>query len=299
MFCPDCGWENPPGANYCVKCGSTLSATALSPGVRSSFGNGFRALRKNFADLFLAAVIFLALNLPIAVILGLIAFYTTDGGFIFEVESFPAAVEALSWEYRLAGGVFSIFYCLPLLFSLSFILLLAVRGEKLKLADIFAAFRNYRQVLPLTAVFVVAPGGVSFLLGLLTVHVPALGTLLSVAWAVFYFVLICKLAFVPLLLLDRRLKPADALRTSWRMTRGHEWQVFSIGLLSVLMFAAVAVIAGLISLVFIILPPALLVGLTVGVLGGVFLTMWVLSTYASLYHAVSTLSASPPFPPAR
>jgi len=286
MFCPDCGWENPPGANYCVKCGSALSVAAVSPGVSSSFGSGFRTLRKNFADLFLAAVIFIALNLPVAVILGLIAFYTADAGFVFEVESFPANLEALSWEYRLAGGVFGIFYCLPLLFGLCLVFLAAVRGEKIRLSNIFAAFHNYPRVLPVTALFVIMAGLVSYLLGLLTAHIPALGTLLSVAWAVFYLVLVCKLAFVPFLLVDRRLKAVDALKTSWRMTRSHEWRVFAIGLLSVLMFAAVSVIAGLISLVFIVLPPALLVGLTVGVIGYIFLTMWVLSAYASLYHAV-------------
>lgn len=299
MFCPACGWENPPGANFCVKCGAALSAAALSPGVGSSFGNGFRTLRKNFADLFLATIIFLGLNLPVAVILGLIAFYTADGHFILEVESFPAAVETLSWEYRLAGGVFSILYCLPLLLGLSWIFLAAVRGEKTKLSNTFAAFTNYPQVLLLTAVFVVVPGGVSYLLGLLTVHVPALGVLLSLVWSIFCIVLFCKLAFVPFLMVDRRLKAADALKISWRLTRGHEWRVFAISLLSALMFAGVAAVALLISLVFILLPLTLYIGLVIGVLGYIFLTMWVLSAYASLYHAVSSLSASPPFPPAR
>ena len=299
MFCPDCGWENPPGANFCVRCGSALSAAALSPGVGSSFGSGWRTFRRNFADLFLAVIIFLALNVPVAVVLGLVYYYTSDGALIFEAESFPAAFETLSWESRLAGGVFGIFYCLPLLLGLSFIFLAAVRGETIKPGNIFAAFRNYPQVLVLTAVFVVVPGGVSVLLGLLTESVPALGVLLSVVWLIFCILLYCKLVFVPFLLVDRRLRAADALRSSWRMTRGREWQVFAVGLLSALMFAAVAVIAALISLVFILLPAALYVGLVIGVLGYIFLTMWVLSAFASLYHSVSSLSASPPFPPAR
>jgi hypothetical protein len=299
MFCPDCGAENPPQANFCVRCGSALSAAAVAPGVGSSFGHGFRTLRKSFADLFLATLLFLALNVPIAVVLGLIVFYTAGGDFIFEVESFPAALEALSWEYRLAGGVFSIFYCLPLLFGLSLVFLSAVRGEKIKFSNVFTAFSNYPQVLLVTAVYIVVTGVVSFLLGLLTAHIPALGTLLSAVWAIFYIVLICKLAFVPFLLVDRRLNATDAVKTSWRLTRGHEWKVFAVGLLAALMFAAVAAVALLISLVFIVLPAALLVGLTIGVLGYIFLAMWVLSAYASLYHAVGSFSASPPFPPAR
>jgi hypothetical protein len=299
MVCPDCGAENPPGANFCAKCGSALSAAALSPGVGSSFGHGWRTLRKNFADLFLAAVIFLALNLPVAVVLSLIAFSTANGGLFFEFESFPAAVEALSWEYRLAGSVFSIFYSMPLLIGLSFVFLTAVRGEKVKLADIFAAFKNYRNILPLTAVYVIVTGTISFLLTLLTESVPSLGVFLSFVWSVFGIVLFCKLVFVPFLLLDRPLKPLDALGTSWLMSRGHEWRVFAIGLLAALMFAAVALVALLVTLVYVLLPATLYVGLVIGVLGYIFLSMWLLSAFASLYHAVSSLSASPPFPPAR
>ena len=298
MLCPDCGAENPPGANFCVRCGSALSAAAVSPGVGTAFGSGWRTFRKNFADLFLAFIIFLALNVPVAVILGLVYYYTSDGALIFEAESFPAAFEAMSWEYRLAGGVFGIFYCLPLLLGLSLVFLSAVRGEKIKPVNLFAAFRNYRQVLVLTPLFVVVPGGVSALLRLLTMHVPALGVLLSVVWSVFCILLFCKLAFVPFLLVDRPLGAADALRSSWRMTRGHEWRVFAIGLLAALMFTALAAVALLVSLVFILLPAALYVGLVIGVIGYIFLLMWVLSAYASLYHAVSSLSASPPFPPA-
>ena len=290
MFCPACGWENPSGANYCVKCGATLSAAALSPGVGSSFRHGWRTLRQSFADLSLATVLLLALNIPVAVILGLIAFYTANGGLVFEAESFPAAFEALSWEYRLAGGVFGIFYCLPLLLGLSSIFLAAVRGEKIKLGNIFVAFRNYRQVLPLTAVFVIVPGGVSYLLGLLTEHVPALGVLLSLVWSIFCIVLFCKLAFVPFLMVDRALKAVDAVRSSWRMARGQEWRVVAIGFLAALMFTAVAAVALMVSLVFILLPAALYVGLVIGVLGYIFLTMWVLSAYASLYHTVGLVN---------
>jgi hypothetical protein len=185
------------------------------------------------------------------------------------------------------------------LIGLSFVFLQAVRGEKIEFARIFAAFKNYRNIIPLTAVYVIVPGGVSYLLGLLTVHVPALGVLLSLAWSIFCIVLFCKLAFVPFLLLDRPMEPLNTLRTSWRLTRGHEWRVFFIGLLSVLMFTAVALVALVISLVYVLLPAALYVGLVIGVLGYIFLSMWVLSAYASLYHAVSSFSNTPPFPPAK
>ncbi len=296
MFCPKCGQENPPGANYCSRCGAALlPAGALAPGVGSAFGHGWRTLRRNFADLFLALVVYLALVIPVAVILGLIVYFTAPGPFISDTEH---VLGELSWQFQLANTVISIVYYIPLALGLFFVFLAAVRGQKTKLGDIFASFRHYPAVALAALIFVVLSSGVSNLLSLLTAHLPVLGTLLSIAWAVFYIVLICKLAFVPFLLLDRRMKVLDAIRAGWIMTRGHEWQIFAIGLLAVLMFVAVGIIAFLIALIFILLPVALFVGLIVGVIGMIFLWMWVLSTWASLYHAVSGLSASPPFPPA-
>jgi hypothetical protein len=291
MFCPRCGRENPPQAKYCTECGAALSdKEMITPGVGAYFGRGWRTLRRNFADLFLAVIVFLALNIPVGVILGFIVYFTAEGAFIFETESFPVNLEALSWEFQISNGVFSIVYYIPLLFGLFFICLAAVRGEKVRLGNIFAAFQNYSQVLRVTVVFVVVTGGVSFLLDLLTAHLPALGVSLSVVWAVFYIVLVCKLAFVPLLLVDRRMKAIDAVRTSWTMSRGHEWKVFFIGLLGALIFAGIAVISLLISLIFIVFPTALIIGLTVGALGTIFLLMWLIATYVSLYHAVGALS---------
>jgi hypothetical protein len=292
MFCPKCGLENPPDANYCTGCGAALSEKGVTtPGVGSLFGRGGRTFRRNFTDLFLAVIVYLALNIPVGIVLGLIVRFTAGNVLIFEAESFPLNFNALSWEFQISNGIFSIVYSVPLLFGLFLIFLAAVRGEKVRLGNIFAAFRNYRQVLIVTAVYVIVTGGVSALLNLLTGHIPALGVFLSVVWAIFFIVLVCKLAFVPFLLVGRPLKALDAIRINWRMTRGHEWKVFVIGLLAVLMFAALAVVSLLISLVFIIFPVALLVGLTIGVIGAIFLSIWLIATYASLYDAVNTVAA--------
>jgi hypothetical protein len=288
MICPKCSQENPPEALYCNRCGVALSPSgAVAAGVGSSFGRGWRTMRQSFADLFLAVVIYLALVIPVAVVLGLIIYFTTSGPFIWDTEHLFAE---LSWQFRLTNAVISVLYYIPLAFGLFFIFLAAVRREKIRFDSIFAAFRRYRDVLPLTAVYVIASSGITFLLSLLTAHLPVLGALLSLVWFIFYIVLVCKLIFTPLLLLDRRIKFIDALGVSWRMTRGHEWQVFAIGLLFVLMFAVVGVITLLISLIFIVLPAALFIGLIIGVIGFIFLFIWLLATYASLYHAVSSLS---------
>jgi hypothetical protein len=288
MFCPRCGQENPSGANYCTRCGAALSPVgAVEPGVGSAFAGGWRTLRRNFAGLFLAVIIFLALTLPVGVALGLVVYYAGEGPFFSDT---GRLFETTPWQFQLPNGIIGIFYYFPLLFGLFFVFLKPARGEKINLGDLFTSFRHYRGVLPATLLWAVVSGGVSFLLDLLTGHFPVLGAFLSLVWFIFYIVLVCKLVFVPLLLLDRHLSFTEALKTSWRMTHGREWQVFAIGLLFVLMFAALGIIALLISLVFILVPVALLLGIVVGVVGTIFLSMWLMATYASLYHAVNRLS---------
>jgi hypothetical protein len=289
MICSKCGLENPPGANYCNRCGAALSLVrAMKLGVGSSFGRGWRTLRNNFAELFLAFIVYLALIIPVAIVIGLIVYFTAEGLFISDaVDLFKTT----PWEFQVSNAVFGIVYYIPLIFGLFFVFLAAVRGEKVQIGDIFASFRNYPDVILAGVFFVVVSNGVSFLLSLLTGHFPVLGVVLSLTWFIFYIVLLCKLAFVPFLLLDRRMSFVEAIRTSWHMTWGHEWQVFMIGLLGVLMLAAVGAIALLIALIFILLPVALLVALVVGVIGTILLSMWLIATYASLYHAVSSLSS--------
>jgi hypothetical protein len=295
MICPKCGQENTTGAIYCNRCGATLSASvAAAVGVGPSLGRGWRTLRQHFADLFLAVIVYLALVIPVVVALGLVLYYTTPGPFIWDTEHVFAE---LSWQFHLANSIINIVYYIPLAFGLFFVFLAAVRVEKIRLGDIFASFRNYGEILMAGVVFVIVSDVVPFLLSRLTEHFPVLGVLLYVAWFIFYVVLVCKLVFVPPLLIDRRMKFFDALGESWKMTRGHEWQIFGIGILFVLMFAAVGALALLISLIFIVLPVALFIGLIIGVIGFLFLFIWLLATYASLFQAVSGLYVASPSSP--
>jgi hypothetical protein len=76
----------------------------------------------------------------------------------------------------------------------------------------------------------------------------------------------CRLAFVPYLVMDKNLDPVAAVERSWNMTRGYGWTIFGLALMSLPIF-----IAGLICLIV-----------------GVFPAMvWISSSFASLYQAVS------------
>ena len=76
----------------------------------------------------------------------------------------------------------------------------------------------------------------------------------------------CKLAFVPYLIVDRKLDAITAIKESWRLTTGHAITVFFIGLAA---------------------RPIYLAGLLCCVVGVIFSSMWIDMTFASLYYAVT------------
>ena len=67
-------------------------------------------------------------------------------------------------------------------------------------------------------------------------------------------IFLCRLAFVPYLVMDKKLEPVAAVEKSWSMTRGHGW----------------IVILGLICLI----------------VGVFFAAMWITTAFAAYYHAV-------------
>jgi len=80
-------------------------------------------------------------------------------------------------------------------------------------------------------------------------------------------IIACRLAFVGYLVVDKKLDPILAVEESWRMTRGHGWTIFFMAIVSFFIF-----IAGICLLIVGIFPAAI----------------WVSSSFASLYEAVST-----------
>ena len=127
------------------------------------------------------------------------------------------------------------------------------RGDKLEIKDMFEAFKNYwNAVLASLLVFVIV------VIGLVILIIPGI-------------IFACKLAFTPYLVVDRKMAVIEAVKESWRMTGGHAWKVFLIGLLGIPIG-----IAGLICL---------------GV-GVIISIMWITLALASLYHAVSVSEAA-------
>jgi uncharacterized membrane protein len=208
----------------------TQNSFVLTPGVSSSYGNGWRQLWKYFLELFLIGLIGFLMGLP-----------TGMGGW------FEDAVVA-STIFGLFGLAYGILISGPIDYGVAFAYLKASRGDKLEIKDVFEAFKNYwNAVLASLLVFVIV------VLGSIALIVPGI-------------IFACKLAFTPYLVVDRKMEVIEAIKESWRMTSGHAWKVFFIGLLAI---------------------PIGIAGLICFGVGVIISIMWVSLTLASLYHAVS------------
>lgn len=75
----------------------------------------------------------------------------------------------------------------------------------------------------------------------------------------------CRLVFVSYIIMDKKLDPFEAVELSWRLTRGHAWQVFLLGFISIFI-----VFFGLLFFI-------------VGIFPAI---VWVSSSFATLYESV-------------
>lgn len=75
----------------------------------------------------------------------------------------------------------------------------------------------------------------------------------------------CRLVFVSYIIMDKKVDAIEAVEMSWRLTRGHGWQIFFMGFVSIFIF-----IFGLLMLI-------------VGMFPAI---IWICSSFAALYESV-------------
>lgn len=203
----------------------------------SAYGHGWRVMKKNFISLFLISLIVVVVATPVIIGSGV-----TDNNY----SNFGILAIAVVF-LQIFIFAYALFVISPVDYGQTWVYLKAVRGEKFEVTDIFDAFKNYLNVV-LAALLSGAIIGIGFIF-------------LVVPGVVFA----CRLAFVPLLVMDKKLDAVKAVEESWRLTRGHGWRIFWMAIL-----AFFIVILGLICLGF-----------------GVFISaMWISAAYAALYQAV-------------
>jgi hypothetical protein len=229
--------------------GGAAGFRPFKPEVFASYGNGWRRLWRQFLPLFLIGLIFLVISVAIS---------TPQFIAQFSLGAASTSFGVFAALWGLVSAAFSIFISGPLGYGQYFAYLKASRGDNVEVQDLFAAFKNYWSVVGaylLVAVIVVV--------GFVFVIVPGI-------------YLACKLAFVPFLVVDKRMSVGQAFGESWRMaSRGRAWKVFLLGLLAILIFIA---------------------GLIVFGVGVIISYMWTMASFASLYHAID-VSREPPVNP--
>jgi len=228
----------------------TQNSVVLAPGVVSSYKNGWRQLWKYFLELFLIGIIFAIITSPDMVSRGTDAGDVVLGNVVISTGLLGTVVLGTG----LLGIVLFAYGLLiagPVEYGTASAYLKAARGDKLEIKDMFAAFRNYwNAVLANLLVYIIVSVGFVLLI------VPGI-------------IFACKLAFVHYLVVDQKMEVIKAVKESWRMTNGHAWQVFLIGLLAI---------------------PISIAGLLCFGVGIIIAMMWVSLAFASLYHAVSLSS---------
>jgi hypothetical protein len=228
----------------------TQNQKMLKPSVGGSFGNGWEVMSKYFLVLLL-----------VVIVMGIIIFPTqfmninfkSDGHGWKEIRDFigwPGF--AVLGMFAIILGIFAFIYSLLVVpvfkYGSDFMFVHATRGTRPEFPTLIKGFTdNYLHIV---------------LANLLTVALIMLGTMLLIVPGI---IIACRLVFVSYLVMDRKLDPIVAVEESWRLTRGHGWTIFAMGLLSFFIF-----VAGLIMLV-------------VGTLPAV---IWIRSSFASLYEAV-------------
>jgi hypothetical protein len=75
----------------------------------------------------------------------------------------------------------------------------------------------------------------------------------------------CRLAFVAYIVMDKKVDPIEAVEMSWRLTRGHGWTIFLMGFVSFFIF---------------------ILGFCMCFVGVIPASMWVSSSFATLYQSV-------------
>lgn len=209
---------------------TTENYFSLTPSIENALSYGWKKIGEQFLPL-------LAVTIILAILHGPASFtYKEDSFQFWHLALLPIfmAYGFLLWPVIEYGG--------------DFLFLKAIRNEKIEIVELFDGFRTkYLNIV---------------LANLITVALVIMGFILLVIPGI---IVLCRLAFVSYLVMDKGLEPIKAIEESWRMTRGHGWTIFGLAIISFFIF-----IAGLILLF----------------IGVFFSLMLIHASYAALYQAV-------------
>lgn len=217
------------------------------PGVFSSYKKGWNQFIKYFLELLLIIVISSLIFIPSA------------GLYASELEPFLSNIISLDFiffeirgtaAYILFAVIWVIFVKDPIEYGVSYTFLRAARDNKVKVGNIFEVYKNFAN-----AVFA----------NILTTLIIGVGIIFLIIPGIYFS---CKLSFVDYLIVERKMDVFEAIKESWRLTRGYSLKIFLFGIM--------AFFIGLFGL--------LLLGV-----GLLFAIIWIRASFASFFADVSQL----------
>jgi len=209
------------------------------PSIGRSFSYGWQMMFKNsFLTLLFAIILTGILRGPIS-----INMQADNADWLRLVWVFPMAM--LSMAY---GLLF-----IPVIsYGTKYIFLKAMRDEEVDLLTLFEGFKEkYFKII---------------LANLIVISVTIIGFILFIIPGI---IILCRLLFVPYLVMDKNMDPIQAIERSWQVTKGHGWKIFFMGIISF----------------FIIIG-----GLMIFFVGILISFIWIHSAFATLYLSVMNSS---------
>jgi len=222
-----------------------INYTGLTPTLGGSFSNGWQIMKKYFLYLLLVVIVIGMVNGPAGFKID-----AESGNYGF-IHGFPLKPDNI---FVTIGAIFLVlfgfayyFLLVPVFnYSAKLVYLDAVREKDIELQKLIAGFSNYLNVI---------------LTNLLKSALVVMGFLFFIIPGI---ILICRLAFVSYLVMDKNLDPIQAIEQSWKLTRGIGWTILGMGIFSFFIF-----IFGLILLIVGVFPALI----------------WINSSFASIYQA--------------
>lgn len=169
----------------------------LRPTAGSAYSLGWRRMFKYFLYAFLVIVFLGIVSAPV--------------GWTYEIEHIHLPIMFNFFSIFTIGYFF--FLVAPLKYGAKKVLLNIIRGGEIDMKELFYGFKDYLNIV---------------LANLLMTAIIGIGIVFLVVPGIIFA---CRLAFVPFLVVDKKLDAVKAVEESWRITRGYGWTIFLMALM--------------------------------------------------------------------
>ena len=163
----------------------------------SAYGLGWRRMFEYFLYAFLVIVFLGVINIPV--------------GWTRGVEHIDFT--AMFNFFSIFTVAYFLFLVAPLKYGAKKVLLRIIRKEKIDLNELFYGFKDYLNIV---------------LANLLMGAIIGIGVVFLVVPGIIFA---CRLAFVPYLVIDKKLDAVKAVEESWKITRGYGWTIFLMAIM--------------------------------------------------------------------